>query len=72
MNLDASRSELQTILTIWTSGVLVMHPDGTIDSGQCRCWPHPGDFEKELPGKLLGHIPGLEHMDVSSSSLKSC
>ena len=60
--LDASRSELQTILDNLTSGVLVLHPHGTIVSanvGAGRILEIP---EKELPGKLLGHVPGLEHM----------
>ena len=60
--LDASRSELQTILDNLTSGVLVMHPDGTIVSANAGAGRILEIAEKELPGKLLGHIPGLEHM----------
>ena len=60
--LDASRSELQTILDNLTSGVLVMHPDGTIVSANAGAGRILEISEKELPGKLSGHIPGLEHM----------
>ena len=60
--LDASRSELQTILDNLTSGVLVLQPDGTILSanpGAGRILRVP---QAELPGQLLGQIEGLQHM----------
>ena len=60
--LDASRSELQTILDNLTSGVLVLQPDGTILSanpGAGRILRVP---QADLPGQLLGQIEGLQHM----------
>ena len=60
--LDASRSELQTILDSLTSGVLVLQPDGTIVSanpGASRILRMP---QGELPGQVLGQIEGLQHM----------
>ena len=60
--LDASRAELQTILDNLTSGVLVLHPDGTILSAN----PGAGRILRlppaDLPGQQLGQIEGLQQM----------
>ena len=61
-DLDASRAELQTILDNLTSGVLVLHPDGTILSanpGAGRILRLP---QADLPGQQLGQIDGLQQM----------
>lgn len=60
--LDASRSELQIILDNLTSGVLVLHPDGTVllaNRGACRILRMP---EQNLLRQPLNQIDGLQQL----------
>ena len=60
--LDASRSELQTILDNLTSGVLVLQADGTILSANPGASRILGQPQSQLQGQVLAQISGLEHM----------
>lgn len=60
--LDASRSELQTILDNLSSGVLVLHPDGTILSANPGASRILHIAQEELPGHTLGALKGLQQL----------
>ena len=60
--LDASRSELQTILDNLTSGVLVLQADGTVLSANPGASRILGIAQHELLGGVLSKIPDLEHL----------
>ncbi|MDO4794731.1 MAG: ATP-binding protein [Brachymonas sp.] len=60
--LDASRSELQTILDNLSSGVLVLHPDGTILSANPGASRILRIAQEELPGHTLGALDGLQQL----------
>ncbi|MDO5653731.1 MAG: ATP-binding protein, partial [Brachymonas sp.] len=62
--LDASRSELQTILDNLTSGVLVLREDGTVLSANPGAGRILGVLPQQLLGKQLDEIPGLTELGV--------
>lgn len=60
--LDASRSELQTILDNLSSGVLVLHPDGTILSANPGASRILRIAQEDLPGHTLSTLDGLQQL----------